>query len=353
MGRMDPWSPCSPPLQPVRRSSRAGRSGPSRSSGTACACSRTRRRAPAPVEPQRARDHPGVPGAGRAGRPAGRACSTARSCSWPTGVPSFAPSRSGCTCATRAAREALAAPAPGDVPRVRRAAARRRRPHAAHATTSAATRCPASSCPTASQLSPVYPDGAGPVAGHQAARARGRRRQARGRPTYQPGRRSPDWVKAPHRTHPRGARRRLARGDQRVRPARRGALRRPRRRRALRYLGRAGSGLTGRRAAELQRLLATPRADSPFDDEVPAVDARGTRWVEPTVVVDTLYLTRTPDRPAAPAGACGACAPTPTPTRGSSHDTRAPDGRRRGPAGAGEPPREGHVPGRRGRPRPR
>jgi len=62
---------------------------------------------------------------------------------------------------------------------------------------------------------------------------------------------------------------------------------------ALRYLGRAGSGLTGKRAAELERLLQ-PRADSPFDDEVPAIDARGTRWVEPTVVVDTLYLTRTP-----------------------------------------------------------
>ena len=37
-----------------------------------------------------------------------------------------------------------------------------------------------------------------------------------------------------------------------------------------------------------------PRSDSPFDDEVPAVDARGTRWCEPTVVVDTLYLARNP-----------------------------------------------------------
>ena len=26
--------------------------------------------------------------------------------------------------------------------------------------------------------------------------------------------------------------------------------------------------------------------DSPFDDEVPRVDARGTHWVEPVVVVD-------------------------------------------------------------------
>ena len=39
-----------------------------------------------------------------------------------------------------------------------------------------------------------------------------------------------------------------------------------------------------------QKLNAAPGAD----DEVPAVDARGTRWVEPTVVVDTLYLARNP-----------------------------------------------------------
>ena len=28
------------------------------------------------------------------------------------------------------------------------------------------------------------------------------------------------------------------------------------------------------------------RPDSPFDDEVPRVDARGTFWVEPVLVVD-------------------------------------------------------------------
>jgi bifunctional non-homologous end joining protein LigD len=28
------------------------------------------------------------------------------------------------------------------------------------------------------------------------------------------------------------------------------------------------------------------RADSPFDDEVPRVDARGTFWVDPVLVVD-------------------------------------------------------------------
>lgn len=55
----------------------------------------------------------------------------------------------------------------------------------------------------------------------------------------------------------------------------------------LRYRGRVGSGIageTGRRLAELLAPLA--RAGSPFDDEVPRVDATGTTWVEPVVVVD-------------------------------------------------------------------
>lgn len=53
----------------------------------------------------------------------------------------------------------------------------------------------------------------------------------------------------------------------------------------LAYRGRVGSGLTGRTAAQLAALL-TPRASSPFVDQVPAEDARGTFWVEPVVVVD-------------------------------------------------------------------
>ena len=110
---------------------------------------------------------------------------------------------------------------------------------------------------------------------------------------YQPGRRSPDWVKAPHRSTRAalvGGWREETNGSGRLGAVLFGARDSAG---ALRYLGRAGSGLTGKRAAELERLLQ-PRADSPFDDEVPAIDARGTRWVEPTVVVDTLYLTRTP-----------------------------------------------------------
>ena len=55
----------------------------------------------------------------------------------------------------------------------------------------------------------------------------------------------------------------------------------------LLYRGRVGSGITGRTSAMLAGLLAPhARFDSPFDDEVPRVDARGTFWVDPVLVVD-------------------------------------------------------------------
>jgi len=55
----------------------------------------------------------------------------------------------------------------------------------------------------------------------------------------------------------------------------------------LLYRGRVGSGIGGKASATLTRLLdPLSRDDSPFDDEVPRIDARGTHWVEPVVVVD-------------------------------------------------------------------
>ena len=53
------------------------------------------------------------------------------------------------------------------------------------------------------------------------------------------------------------------------------------------YRGRVGSGIGGAVSRQLTQLV-TPlaRADSPFADEVPAIDARGTFWVEPVLVVD-------------------------------------------------------------------
>jgi bifunctional non-homologous end joining protein LigD len=55
----------------------------------------------------------------------------------------------------------------------------------------------------------------------------------------------------------------------------------------LAYRGRVGSGLTGATARRLQEALVPLHRDaSPFVDDVPRVDASGTTWVEPVVVVD-------------------------------------------------------------------
>jgi bifunctional non-homologous end joining protein LigD len=55
----------------------------------------------------------------------------------------------------------------------------------------------------------------------------------------------------------------------------------------LLYRGRVGSGIGGKASAILTRLLdGHARDDSPFDDEVPKVDALGTHWVEPFLVVE-------------------------------------------------------------------
>ena len=55
----------------------------------------------------------------------------------------------------------------------------------------------------------------------------------------------------------------------------------------LAYRGRVGSGIGGAASAALTRLLAPlASGSSPFVDEVPRVDALGTHWVEPVVVVD-------------------------------------------------------------------
>ena len=55
----------------------------------------------------------------------------------------------------------------------------------------------------------------------------------------------------------------------------------------LSYRGRVGSGIGARQGQALAEAVAgLARADSPFDDEVPRIDASGTRWVEPVLVVD-------------------------------------------------------------------
>jgi bifunctional non-homologous end joining protein LigD len=53
----------------------------------------------------------------------------------------------------------------------------------------------------------------------------------------------------------------------------------------LLFRGRVGSGIGPRESAPIKALL-TERPTSPFVDEVPRIDAVGTHWVEPLVVVD-------------------------------------------------------------------
>lgn len=104
--------------------------------------------------------------------------------------------------------------------------------------------------------------------------------------TYRPGERSPHWLKFAHRHRASyvvggwrpqtGTTDRLAAllvGE----PTADG----------LRYRGRVGSGIGARQARVLAELVAPlGRGTSPFADEVPKVDAQGTHWLEPVLVVD-------------------------------------------------------------------
>lgn len=55
----------------------------------------------------------------------------------------------------------------------------------------------------------------------------------------------------------------------------------------LLYRGRVGSGIGPKQSRALAELVAgLDRGASPFADEVPRVDAQGTHWLEPTLVVD-------------------------------------------------------------------
>lgn len=143
-------------------------------------------------------------------------------------------------------------------------------------------------------LSPLYDDGAVLWAVTEAHGLEGVVAKRLASP-YQPGRRSPDWVKAAHRagrTAVIGGWRPESGGSGRLGALLVGA---PDAQGGLRYLGRVGSGLSARLADDLTRSLAPLRQeDSPFAEPVPAADAAGATWCEPTVLVDVAYLARTP-----------------------------------------------------------
>jgi bifunctional non-homologous end joining protein LigD len=107
---------------------------------------------------------------------------------------------------------------------------------------------------------------------------------------YRPGLRSKDWLKFAHRrreSYVVGGWRLETDSQDRLgavlvgRPGPDGLL----------YRGRVGSGIAGRKAAVLRELLSgLTRPTTPFVDEVPKLDARGTTWVEPVLVVDVESL---------------------------------------------------------------
>ena len=135
------------------------------------------------------------------------------------------------------------------------------------------------------QVPPPYDDGA---MLHEATLTQGlegvvsKRRSS----LYRPGERSAHWLKKAHR-HRRsyvvgGWRPQEGTGDRLAallvgEPTSDGLM----------YRGRVGSGIGGRQSAALTGLVAgLGRSGSPFAAEVPAVDARGTHWLEPVLVVD-------------------------------------------------------------------
>jgi bifunctional non-homologous end joining protein LigD len=108
---------------------------------------------------------------------------------------------------------------------------------------------------------------------------------------YQPGRRSPDWLKVPHRSTQTA----LIGGwrPQTGTSAQIGSLLLglPGGGGGLAFIGRAGSGLTATMAADLKRLLAPLQRDtSPFDEALPRADIVGAVWVEPAVCMEVRHL---------------------------------------------------------------
>ncbi|WP_245596481.1 non-homologous end-joining DNA ligase [Nocardioides alkalitolerans] len=107
---------------------------------------------------------------------------------------------------------------------------------------------------------------------------------------YAPGTRSRHWLKFPHRrraSYVVGGWRPETGSEHRLgallvgTPTPGGLL----------YRGRVGSGIAGKVGPVLAELLAPLAATrSPFADEVPRIDATGTRWVHPQLVVDVESL---------------------------------------------------------------
>lgn len=111
---------------------------------------------------------------------------------------------------------------------------------------------------------------------------------------YVPGRRTPDWLKFPHRptgSYVVGGWRLETDSTSRIGAVLVGAPTAE----GLSYRGRVGSGIAGKQGQALLELLRPLETSaSPFVDEVPRVDATGTTWLRPEVVVEIAALGVTP-----------------------------------------------------------
>lgn len=144
--------------------------------------------------------------------------------------------------------------------------------------------------PAGATLSPLFSDGVSLLSATSEQNLEGAMAKRR-TSLYLPGRRSRDWVKAPHhrtRSVVVGGWRPQVGTTRTVGALLVGA---PDAAGRLRYLGRVGSGIGGGAQADLARLLAPLHASGPpFDEAVPAIDARGTTWCEPSLVVEVRHL---------------------------------------------------------------
>ena len=109
--------------------------------------------------------------------------------------------------------------------------------------------------------------------------------------TYQPGRRSPQWIKIKHQRmqevviggwSPGGGRREGGIGSL--------LLGVPDDDGRLIFAGHVGTGFTDRMLADLgSRLRAAERPTPPFDDEVPRMHAKDAHWVDPVLVGEVVF----------------------------------------------------------------
>ncbi|WP_338748573.1 non-homologous end-joining DNA ligase [Janibacter alittae] len=144
------------------------------------------------------------------------------------------------------------------------------------------------------QVPPTYDDGEGllDATADQGLEGIVSKRRAS---AYASGRRSPDWLKLPHRHSESvviGGWRREVGGS--LLGAVLVGVPGPD---GWDFVGRVGAGLAGRAgAAVLHRLRPIERGGSPFASHVPREDATGTTWVEPEVVIDVASLGRASGR---------------------------------------------------------